>query len=93
VRVAGDLVVGRRFRILLRLLWLTVGVVVTWAVVMIPLIMFDTWVKTMTTNFDWLPTVAVAILLMSSATVIWCASYIYLLYRKVMDDDAKPVQD
>lgn len=92
VRVAGDLVVGRRFRILLRLLWLIVGVIVTWAVIMIPLIMFDTWVKTMTTNFDWLPTVAVAILLMSSATVIWCASYIYLLYRKVMDDDAKPVQ-
>jgi len=92
VSVAGDLVVGRRFRILLRLLWMIIGVILTWALIMIPLIMFDTWVKTMTTNFDWLPTVSIVMLLMSSTTIVWCASYIYLLYRKVMDDDSKPVQ-
>jgi len=90
--VAGDLVVGRRFRILLRLIWMIVGVVLTWAIIMIPLIMFDTWVKNMTTDYDWIPTVSIAILLMSSVTVVWCASYVYLLYRKVMDDEAKPVQ-
>ncbi len=92
INVAGDLVVGRRFRILLRLIWAVVGVIIAWAVILIPLIMLDTWIKTTTTNFDWLPMVSIMILIMSSLTVVWLASYIYLLYRKVMDDDAKPAQ-
>ena len=92
ISVAGDLVVGRRFRILLRLIWMTVWLIVTWAIIMIPLIMFDTWIKNITTNLDWLPLVSIVMLLLSSLTVVWSASYIYLLYRKVMDDDAKPAQ-
>jgi hypothetical protein len=90
IKAAGDLVVGRRIRILLRLLWAALIVAVLWLVIMVPLILLDTWVKGMLPAIEWLPVVPVALLAMSTITVIWVASYVYILYRKVVDDDAAP---
>lgn len=90
IKTAGDLVVGRRIRILLRLVWLAFIVVITWAIVMIPIILFDTWLKSVVTTIDWLPIIPIALLIMSSVTIVWSASYIYLLYRKIVADDADP---
>lgn len=90
LKTAGDLVIGRRLRILLRLLWMLLGVVVVWAVVMIPIIIFDTWLKGVWPAVVAVPLIPLALLAMGSVTTIWMASYVYLLYRKVVDDDAKP---
>jgi hypothetical protein len=90
VKTAGDLVIGRRIRMLLRVLWLLLIIVLTWVVVMIPLILLDAWVKGLLPAIDWLPVIPVALLVMGSLTVIWSASYVYMLYRKVVDDDAAP---
>lgn len=90
LRTAGDLVVGRRIRILLRILWLQAITLAVWAVVMIPIIIFDAWLKSVWTEISWLPIVPVCLLIISSLSVVWTASYIYLLYRKVVDDDASP---
>jgi len=90
LKAAGDLVIGRRVRILLRILWLLILLVLTWAVVMIPLILFDTWLKGIFPAIDWLPLVPSAFLVLGTITVVWSASYIYLLYRKIVDDDADP---
>jgi hypothetical protein len=90
LKIAGDMVVGRRIRILLRLLWMLLGVVVLWAVIMIPIIILDTWLKSVITQLQNIPTIPVLLLLLGSFSVVWIASYVYLLYRKVVDDDAKP---
>ena len=90
LRTAGDLVVGRRVRILLRLLWVGVLVLVLWALIMLPLIMADTWLKAAVPALAWIPIVPVSLLVLSSATVIVVAAYVYLLYRKVVEDDAAP---
>jgi hypothetical protein len=90
LRSAGDLVVGRRTRIVMRLLWIGLLATVVWALVMIPLIMADTWLKTTIPAIAWLPIVPVAILILGSITIITIATYIYLLYRKVVEDDAAP---
>lgn len=90
LRTAGDLVIGRRVRILLRMLWLGLTIAVMWLVIMIPIILFDTWLKGVFPNIQWLPVVPVAFLILSSITVIWSASYIYLLYRRIVADDAAP---
>lgn len=90
LKTAGDLVIGRRVRILLRLMWLALGVGVTWLVVMIPIILLDTWLKGMWPAIQWLPTIPLTMLVMSSLTIVWSASYLYLLYRKVVADDAEP---
>jgi hypothetical protein len=90
LRTAGDLVVGRRLRILLRLLWMAFMVIVAWVIVVIPIILFDGWIKSAWEGIWWLPLVPITLLIMGSMTVIWVAAYVYLLYRKIVDDDALP---
>lgn len=90
LRTAGDLVVGRRMRILLRLLWMALVLILTWAIIVIPIILLDGWMKEAWDWIWWLPLVPITLLMMGSVTVIWVASYIYLLYRKIVDDDALP---
>lgn len=89
LRVAGDLVMGRRLRLLLRLLWMLVSIVGAWAVIMVPLIIFDIWLKSVWTQIDWIPSIPLLIVLLSSLSIIWAASYVYLLYRKVIDNDTE----
>lgn len=90
IRAAGDLVIGRRLRILLRFLWMALGVAVIWIIVMLPIILIDTWIKSIWSAIDWIPTIPLALLILSSLTIIWVAGYVYLLYRKVVDDGAQP---
>lgn len=90
LRIAGDMVTSRRIRIVLRIMWVLLLVVVVWALIMVPLIMFDTWIKTVWPAIEWLPLVPTVLLLLTAFTVVWTAAYVYLLYRKVVDDDALP---
>lgn len=90
LKTAGDLVIGRRLRIMLRILWLLAINVVLWIIVMIPVILFDTWLKGIWPTIQWLPLVPVALLIMESVTIVWTAAYVYVLYRKVVDDDTAP---
>jgi hypothetical protein len=90
LRTAGDMVVGRRVRILGRILWMVLALAVAWAIVLIPIIMLDSWVKGLWTQIEWLPVIPVVLLIMGTVSAIWSSSYIYLLYRKVVDDDAQP---
>ncbi|MDB5177862.1 MAG: conserved rane protein of unknown function [Candidatus Saccharibacteria bacterium] len=90
LKTAGDLVIGRRLRILLRWMWLAAIIVVVWTLVMVPVILFDTWLKSLLPAITWLPIVPTALLIMSSFTVLFAAAYIYLLYRRVVEDDAAP---
>lgn len=90
IKTAGDLVIGRRVRVLLRLLWLLFTLVVLWAVVMIPVILLDAWLKGVWPVLEPAPIVPIALLLMTSATVVWAASYVYVFYRKVVEDDSAP---
>lgn len=90
IRSAGDMVVGRRLRVLYRLLWLAIVVVMTWLIIMIPIILFDDWVKKLVPAISWLPLVPLTIVTMSSLSLVFVSSYIYLLYRRIVDDDAAP---
>lgn len=90
IKAAGDLVIGRRLRVLLRLFWLAFIVVVTWAFVVIPVILLDSWIKGIVPSLGWLPLVPLFIIMMSSLTLVFVASYVYLLYRKIVDDESAP---
>jgi hypothetical protein len=90
LKIAGDLVVGRRLRIVLRFIWLAFLLFVIWAVTMIPLILFDTWLKSVWSQIVWLPLVPIALLVVATFSVIWVSAYTYIFYRKVVDDDAAP---
>ncbi|HEY8993016.1 MAG TPA: hypothetical protein VIM37_04205 [Candidatus Microsaccharimonas sp.] len=90
LKTAGDMVVGRRLRILLRILWMFGVVFAVSAIILIPVILIDTGLTHLWSAVGNVPIVPVALLLMGVGTFIWSASYIYLLYRRVVDDDAKP---
>lgn len=89
-RTASDLVIGRRLRLLYRLLWLAGLLLVVWLVIMVPLVMFDTWLRSVWSTFAAVPLVPFVGILLSAASTVWAASYVYLLYRKAIDDDSAP---
>lgn len=90
IKTAGDLVIGRRIRILLRFLWLLVIDAVLLVLIMVPIILLDIWIKGMLPAIEWLPIVPIALLAVGALAVVWTASYTYVLYRKVVEDDAAP---
>ena len=90
IKISGDLVIGRRVRILLRLLWLALIELIVWAVVMIPLILLNNWLVGIWSVLNLIPIIPILLLVMSALTIVWTSSYIYLLYRKVVDDEAEP---
>lgn len=79
--LAGDIVIGRRMQILLRILWLTVLALVIWVVVLLPTILLSGWI-----NISWLPLVQIVLQVLSAATMIFTVTYIYLLYRRMLDE-------
>lgn len=90
LKAAGDIVVGRRLRILYRILWMALMIIVGWAAVMIPIVLIDTGLKNVWPAIKGVPIVPVAAAIMGSLTATWAATYIYLLYRRIVDDDASP---
>lgn len=89
-KIAGDLVIGRRLRIVLRFIWLMFLLIATWALVMIPFILFDSWLKTVWSQLNNIPLVPIALLLVATLSLVWVSAYTYIFYRKVVDDDAAP---
>ena len=88
IKIGGDLVVGRRLKILLRFLWMAFLLILFWAIILIPIILLDGWLKGIWSAISWVPTVPISTLLLSSFSVVWVSSYVYLLYRKVVASDA-----
>jgi hypothetical protein len=89
IRLAGDLVIGRRIKILLRLIWMLFNLLIVWAIIMIPIIMIDSWVKSVIPLVENIPVVPVLFLILTALSVVWVSSYVYLFYREVVDDDFK----
>jgi len=85
LRASGDLVLGRRIKILLRWLWMALAVAIAWIVVLIPIILLDMGLKSLWPAIEWLPIVPMVTLFMAALSTVWVSSYVYLLYRKVVD--------
>jgi len=86
LRNAGDLVLGRRVRILLRWLWMLLMAAIFWAVILIPIILLDLWLKGIWPFFVNIPLIPVLLAVLGAVSAIWISSYAYLLYRKVVDE-------
>lgn len=84
LRSAGDLVIGQRSRLMIRIAWLLVVIALLWAVVLLPAIALDSWLAQ-----SWLPITVVTVQLLTGFSVIFGSAYIYLLYRKMIDEPAK----
>jgi len=85
IKTAGDLILGRRIKILIRWVWMALVVVVSWAVVVIPVILLDMWLVSAWPGLQWLPLVPFTIVVMGAVTAIWVSAYAYIVYRKVVE--------
>ncbi|MBF1024714.1 MAG: hypothetical protein HXK98_02380 [Candidatus Nanogingivalaceae bacterium] len=90
IHAASDLVVGRRLRIMLRLIWAFVYSSIIWCFVMISIVLLERWLSSKLKWLESVPVVPFAGAFMMALLFVWLAAYIYLLYRKVVADDAKP---
>lgn len=90
VQSAGDIVTGRRVRILLRILWLGFLNSIIWSAITIVTIMLDQFIKKLLPAVEWFPIVPIQIAVVSSFIIVLSAAYIYLLYRKIVEDDSSP---
>ena len=88
MHAASDLMMGRRFKFVLRIIALIFILAITWVAVMLPLIIFDLLMK----NFEWaagIPFVPVCLLVMTCFTGIYITAYLYLYYRWMLNYDEK----
>lgn len=90
MKAAGDIVVGRRLRVLYRVLWMLLIIILAWAATMIPVVLLDTAIKNALPAIKDVPIVPLIVAAMGSLTAIWAAAYVYILYRRIVDDDASP---
>lgn len=88
IKTSGDLILGRRVRVLMRLIWMVIITAVVWVIISLPIVMLDLWLKQLIPALEWLPLVPLTLLLLGSASVVWMSSYVYLLYRKLVDNGA-----
>ncbi len=87
IRAAGDLIVGRRLKLTLRLLFMMLPVALLWLLILMPAIFVDSWLK-----LTWFPLVPIVVFLLGILTMMWIATYIYMLYRQIVDDPTPPVR-
>ncbi len=85
IKTAGDIMVGRRIKILLRWIWMALVVVVTGLVIMVPIVLLDMWLKSIWPAISGVPIVPVVTIIFVACAVVWVTTYVYLLYRKVVD--------
>lgn len=84
LHTASDLMAGRRVRFILRIIALFIAMIIVWVIVMLPLILFDLWMKT----FEWtagIPFVPICLTIMTCFTCIYITAYLYLYYRWLLD--------
>ena len=85
---ASDLMAGRRTKFIIRLVAGAIMIVIMWVLVMLPLILFDLFMK----QFEWtagVPFVPVCLLVMTCFTGIYVSAYLYLYYRWMLNYEEK----
>ena len=84
LRTASDLMMGRRVKFILRLVALIIMLAILWVVIMMPLILFDMWMK----QFEWaagIPFVPICLATMTCFTEIYVTVYLYKYYRWMLN--------
>ena len=82
---ASDLMMGRRTKFIIRLIALLLVVVIGWVIIMIPVILFDLWLKQFA-RAEGLPLVPICFTVMVLMTTIYATAYLYLYYRWLLEE-------
>ncbi len=86
INATTDLIQGRRMQFILRILFMVLFLAVIWVIVMLPLTYLDLILKENILSGSELPIIPLALQIMTTFSVIYATSYIYLFYRRMLDD-------
>jgi len=84
IRAAGDIAIGRRLSLMLRLLWLGLLLFLVWLVILIPILLLDNALQ-----MAWLPIVPVTTQILTGFSLFFAITYVYLLYRGMINEPSK----
>jgi len=90
IKIAGDLTIGRRLKILFRLIWHLMQVIGVWAVTALPIALLY---GKLSEQWEWLknvPVIPAVVTMLSVGSLIWTYVYIYFLYRRLIEDESQP---
>ena len=85
---ASELMIGRRIKFILRIIALLITLAVMWALIMMPLIMFDLFMK----QFDWtssIPFIPLCLVAMTCFSAMYISAYFYVYYRWMLKFETK----
>lgn len=88
LKMAKELIAGRRASILMRLIIMLIPIVLLWLVLVIGAIFIDT-----TLNIQYIPIIPIITSILIPITLVWITSYTYLLYRNIIDDPTPPYSE
>ena len=88
INATTDLVQGRRTKFIIRILFAIVFLGVLWVIVMLPIMWLDLLFKS---KIEWwnnleAPVASFFLQIMTTFSVIYITAYIYLFYRRMLDD-------
>ena len=78
--IASELMIGRRVKFVIRLIALLLTMAIMWVAIMLPLILFDRWMKT----FEWavgIPFIPICVTIMTCFSSVYLTIYLYTYYR------------
>jgi hypothetical protein len=90
LKAAGDMVVGRRLRLLLRTAWMAALGLFAWMFVVLVVILVTRFLASFISWIEFIPIVPIVMTAMTASVTVWISAYMYILYRKVVEDDAEP---
>lgn len=80
-RAARQIVAGQRLRLLLRLVWMVVVILIAWFIVLVPTIII---VNSIGAGDSWAIPIAYQLVVITS--IVYATAYGYLLYRRMIDE-------
>ena len=86
VNAVTDLIQGRRTKLIIRVIFAFLFLAVLWVVIMLPLIWLDLVLKQNVDAVEGFPIIPFFLQIMTTFTVIYLTSYLYLYYRRMLDD-------
>lgn len=87
IHAATDLLQGRRTKYIIRILFGLLFLAVIWVVIMVPLMWLDLVLKEQFEIFADVPFASLCLQIMTIFTMIYASAYIYLYYRRMLDDE------
>ena len=86
LRAATDLLQGRRTKMIIRIAFMIIYLAVLWVIIALPLFWLDLVLKENVSFFEGFPFAPIVLQVMTTFSAIYITSYIYLYYRRMLDD-------